>query len=101
MPTYEYACKECGENFEAVQSFSDKPLKTHKAGCGGPVQKVFHARGVVFKGSGFYATDSRSKPSSSKPGSGSSESKTAKKTPDSASKSKTSSSSPKSDAAAD
>lgn len=59
MPTYEYTCKACGENFDIVQSFSDKPLKKHPGGCGGPVQKVFHASGIVFKGSGFYVTDSR------------------------------------------
>jgi putative FmdB family regulatory protein len=58
MPTYEYACKKCGDNFEIFQSFSDKPLKKHKS-CGGDLQKVFHARGIVFKGGGFYATDSR------------------------------------------
>lgn len=58
MPTYEYVCKECGENFETFQSFSDKPLKKHEE-CGGDLQKVFHARGIVFKGSGFYATDSK------------------------------------------
>lgn len=60
MPTYEYACKKCGENFEVFQSFSAKPLKKHPD-CGGELTKVFHARGVVFKGSGFYATDSRPK----------------------------------------
>lgn len=59
MPTYEYTCKTCGENFDIVQSFSDKPLKKHPGDCGGPVQKVFHASGIVFKGSGFYVTDSR------------------------------------------
>lgn len=59
MPTYEYTCKTCGENFDIVQSFSDKPLRKHPGDCGGPVQKVFHASGIVFKGSGFYATDSR------------------------------------------
>jgi putative FmdB family regulatory protein len=58
MPTYEYTCKTCGENFEVFQSFSDKPLKKHK-GCGGQLQKVFHVRGIVFKGSGFYATDAK------------------------------------------
>lgn len=62
MPTYEYLCKQCGERFEKVQSFSARPLKTHDA-CGGEVQKVFHASGVVFKGPGFYATDNRSRPS--------------------------------------
>jgi putative FmdB family regulatory protein len=59
MPTYEYVCKNCGENIEMFQSFSDKPLKKHKT-CGGQLQKVFHARGIVFKGGGFYATDSKS-----------------------------------------
>lgn len=58
MPTYEYACKACGESFEVFQSFSDKPLKKHQD-CGGDLQKVFHARGIVFKGPGFYATDRR------------------------------------------
>ena len=59
MPTYEYTCKKCGQSFDIVQSFSDKPLKKHPGECGGPVQKVFHASGIVFKGSGFYVTDSR------------------------------------------
>jgi putative FmdB family regulatory protein len=59
MPTYEYACKQCGKSLEVFQSFSDKPLKKH-AECGGELKKVFHARGIVFKGSGFYATDSKS-----------------------------------------
>lgn len=63
MPTYEYLCKNCGENIEVFQSFSDKPLKKHKE-CGGELQKVFHARGIVFKGGGFYATDSKSSSSS-------------------------------------
>jgi len=67
MPTYEYLCKDCGQTLEVFQSFSDKPLKKHKE-CGGQLQKVFHARGIVFKGAGFYATDSKagasSKPSS-------------------------------------
>ena len=57
MPTYEYTCKRCGENIEVFQSFSEKPLRKHQE-CGGELQKVFHARGVVFKGSGFYSTDS-------------------------------------------
>lgn len=65
MPTYEYTCKRCGQTIEAVQSFSEKPLRKHKE-CGGELQKVFHARGVVFKGSGFYSTDSRSSAKSTK-----------------------------------
>jgi putative FmdB family regulatory protein len=67
MPTYEYTCKRCGENIEVFQSFSEKPLRKHQE-CGGELQKVFHARGVVFKGSGFYSTDSRSSAASSKKG---------------------------------
>jgi putative FmdB family regulatory protein len=63
MPTYEYVCKNCGESIEIFQSFSDKPLKKHKE-CGGDLQKVFHARGIVFKGGGFYATDSKASTSS-------------------------------------
>ncbi len=62
MPTYEYVCKQCGERFDVFQSFSAKPLRTHDV-CGGPLQKVFHPAGVVFKGPGFYVTDSRSKSS--------------------------------------
>jgi putative FmdB family regulatory protein len=65
MPTYEYTCKGCGQSIEVFQKFSDKPLKVHDA-CGGDLQKVFHARGVVFKGGGFYATDSRGSSSASK-----------------------------------
>lgn len=58
MPTYQYRCTECGEDLEAVQKFSDAPLSTCPA-CGGRLRKVFNAVGVVFKGSGFYRTDSR------------------------------------------
>ncbi len=59
MPTYQYACTECGHQLEAVQSFSDDPL-TICTECQGRLRKVFSAVGVVFKGSGFYRTDSRS-----------------------------------------
>jgi hypothetical protein len=63
MPTYEYACTKCGHQFEAFQSFSDAAL-TQCPECQGEVQKVYSNVGVVFKGSGFYKTDSRtSKPS--------------------------------------
>jgi putative FmdB family regulatory protein len=58
MPTYQYRCTECGEDLEAVQKFSDAPLTICPA-CGGHLRKVFNAVGVVFKGSGFYRTDSR------------------------------------------
>ena len=60
MPTYQYACTQCGEQLEAVQSFSD-PSLTECPACGGSLRKVFSAVGVVFKGSGFYKTDSRAK----------------------------------------
>ena len=59
MPTYEYACKNCGEHVEVVQSFKDDPL-TECPACGGPLRKVFAPVGIVLKGSGFYKTDSRS-----------------------------------------
>ena len=58
MPTYQYACTACGEQLEAVQSFTDAAL-TECPACGGALRKVFSAVGVVFKGSGFYKTDSR------------------------------------------
>ncbi|WP_333768568.1 FmdB family zinc ribbon protein [Streptomyces sp. IBSBF 2435] len=77
MPTYQYQCTECGEGLEAVQKFSDDAL-TVCPNCSGRLRKVFSAVGVVFKGSGFYRTDSRGSSSSSAPaakGSGSSDSK--------------------------
>ena len=66
MPTYQYQCTECGEGLEAVQKFSDEAL-TECPACTGRLRKVFSAVGVVFKGSGFYRTDSRSASSSSSP----------------------------------
>ena len=74
MPTYEYACSACGERLEAVQRFTDAPL-TECPSCGGTLRKLFSSVGVVFKGSGFYKTDSRSRSSSSTPASSSSEAK--------------------------
>ena len=65
MPTYEYACKQCGEHVEVVQSFKDEPL-TECPACGGPLRKVFAPVGIVLKGSGFYKTDSRSAAGGSK-----------------------------------
>ncbi|HEX6073920.1 MAG TPA: FmdB family zinc ribbon protein [Micromonosporaceae bacterium] len=78
MPTYQYTCTTCDHDLEAVQSFSDDPL-TECPECSGRLRKVFSAVGVVFKGSGFYRTDSRAgdKPNGSKGssnGSGGSES---------------------------
>jgi putative FmdB family regulatory protein len=65
MPTYEYACKSCGEHLEVVQSFKDEAL-TECPNCGGPLRKVFGNIGISFKGSGFYKTDSRSSTSAAK-----------------------------------
>ena len=64
MPKYQYQCKDCGEALEVQQSFTDDAL-TVCPNCGGDLRKVFNAVGVVFKGSGFYKTDSRSGSSSS------------------------------------
>lgn len=64
MPTYQYLCTECGGQLEAVQKFTDEPLTVHDD-CGGKLRKVFSPVGIVFKGSGFYRTDSRDKSSSS------------------------------------
>jgi putative FmdB family regulatory protein len=61
VPTYQYACTECGEQLEKVQKFSDDPL-TVCPNCSGRLRKVFSPVGIVFKGSGFYRTDSRSGP---------------------------------------
>ena len=58
MPTYEYACKSCGDHLEVVQSFKDDPLTTCP-NCEGELRKVFGSIGIAFKGSGFYKTDSR------------------------------------------
>jgi putative FmdB family regulatory protein len=84
LPTYEYACKDCGERLEVHQSFSDTPL-TECPACHGSLRKVFGNIAITFKGSGFYKTDSRnsgkngasksSSSSSSSPESSSSESK--------------------------
>ena len=64
MPTYQYVCTECGGQLEAVQKFTDDPLTVHED-CGGRLRKVFSPVGIVFKGSGFYKTDSRGSGSSS------------------------------------
>ncbi|HET9519125.1 MAG TPA: FmdB family zinc ribbon protein [Actinoplanes sp.] len=59
MPTYQYSCTECAESIERVQSFSD-PALTECPACQGRLRKVYNSVGVVFKGTGFYRTDSRS-----------------------------------------
>ena len=78
MPTYQYACTACGHQLEAVQSFADEPL-TECPACEGRLRKVFNAVGVVFKGSGFYKTDSRKTPDSGGSGKESGSEKSASK----------------------
>jgi putative FmdB family regulatory protein len=73
MPTYEYTCRTCGEQLEAVQAFTDDAL-TVCPNCGGELRKVFGSVGIVFKGSGFYKTDSRGTTASTKPADGDSSS---------------------------
>ena len=68
MPTYSYACTECGNRFDAVKAFSDDALTTCPK-CSGRLRKLFNSVGVVFKGSGFYRTDSRESAKSSTNGS--------------------------------
>ncbi|KGN30222.1 FmdB family transcriptional regulator [Knoellia sinensis KCTC 19936] len=79
MPTYAYACRDCDHRFEAVQSFSDDSLSICPE-CDGSLRKVFNSVGVVFKGGGFYRTDSRSASSSSTPASPSSDSSSSSST---------------------
>ena len=100
MPIYEYACTACGERTEARQSFSDPPLEECPH-CGGKLRKLYSPVGIVFKGSGFYATDSKKKSDGSSSGSSSKSSDSAKKSESKpsetkASESKTSTSSEKS-----
>jgi putative FmdB family regulatory protein len=70
VPTYAYACTECEHRFDIVQSFSDDAL-TECPECGGRLRKLFNAVGVVFKGGGFYRTDSRASSSATTPSSSS------------------------------
>jgi putative FmdB family regulatory protein len=63
MPTYEYRCVSCGNLVEVYQRVDEAPLRVCER-CGGELRKVFHPAGIVFKGSGFYATDSRAKQAS-------------------------------------
>ena len=69
MPTYQYQCTDCGEALEVRQSFTDDAL-TVCPNCEGNLRKVFNAVGVVFKGSGFYRTDSRNQKAGAEAGSG-------------------------------
>jgi putative FmdB family regulatory protein len=84
MPIYEYACRDCGEHVEVVQSFKDEPLSTCGL-CGGALRKVFSAAGIIFKGSGYYVTDNRKQ---DKAASGSKSDGEASKSDDAASKAK-------------
>jgi putative FmdB family regulatory protein len=70
VPTYQYVCTECGGQLEAVQKFTDEALTVHDD-CGGRLRKVFSPVGIVFKGSGFYRTDSRKSDSAASSGSSS------------------------------
>lgn len=66
MPVYEYACTACGERTEARQGFDDPPLEECPV-CGGKLRKLYSPVGIVFKGSGFYSTDQKSKKSTREP----------------------------------
>jgi putative FmdB family regulatory protein len=88
VPTYQYACTDCGERTEKVQKFTDEPLSVCSA-CGGRLRKVFSPVGIVFKGSGFYRTDSRN---AAVPANGGSKDKDKEKSGSSASESSGSSS---------
>jgi putative FmdB family regulatory protein len=83
MPTYGYKCDECGVRFERFQHFSEDPVKVCPE-CGGPVRRVIHPVGIVFKGSGFYVTDHRSGSSTALPGKKHDEGSSASSTSDSA-----------------
>jgi len=93
VPTYSYACTECDNRFDAVQAFTDDALTTCPE-CSGRLRKLFNSVGVVFKGSGFYRTDSRdSSKSSVKSESSSSSSSSSEKSSSSSDSSSSSSSS--------
>src|SRR3954447_21333048 len=99
VPTYQYACTACDRRFEAVQSFSDHAL-TECPACGGKLRKVFSSVGIVFKGSGFYPSDSRSRSSTAGSSSSSDGASSSSESSSSASKSDSGSGSAKSDSAA-
>lgn len=75
MPTYVYACDKCGNQFEHFQSFKDEPLQVCVCGSEGTVRRVFQPVGIVFKGSGWYVTDSRNTTNSSVSNNGSKDKK--------------------------
>ena len=92
MPTYSYACTECDNRFDAVQAFTDDAL-TACPECSGRLRKLFNSVGVVFKGSGFYRTDSREASKSSVKSDSSSSSSSSEKTSSSSDSSSSSSTS--------
>jgi putative FmdB family regulatory protein len=92
VPTYQYACTACDHRFDAVQSFSD-PSLTECPECGGKLRKLYGSVGVVFKGSGFYRTDSRSESKSKSSASSTTSSSSEKSSSSAASSSSTSSTS--------
>jgi putative FmdB family regulatory protein len=96
VPTYSYACTQCDNRFDIVQSFSDNSL-TECPQCAGKLRKLFNSVGIVFKGSGFYRNDSRSTSTSSE-ASSSSDSSSKKESTSSSSSSDSSSSSSSSSA---
>jgi putative FmdB family regulatory protein len=91
VPTYSYACTECGDRFDAVQAFSDSALTTCSK-CNGRLRKLFGNVGVVFKGSGFYRTDSRESSKSSTKSSSNGSASSSESTSSSSSSEKSSSS---------
>ena len=93
MPTYSYACTECDNRFDAVQAFSDDALTTCEK-CSGRLRKLFNSVGIVFKGSGFYRTDSRESAKKSSDSTNGSSTSDSPKTSTSTEKSSSSSSAP-------
>ncbi len=98
MPTYQYQCTDCGNALEVRQSFTDDALTMCPA-CEGTLRKVFNAVGVVFKGSGFYRTDSRSSTTASSPAKSTSDSSSSTTSSSTSSSSSSTSSSSTSSAA--
>ncbi len=91
MPTYSYACTECDNKFDIVQSFTDDSL-TECPECTGKLRKLFNSVGIVFKGSGFYRTDSRSGSTASESAKSDSKSSTSESAPAASSSSSSSTS---------
>jgi putative FmdB family regulatory protein len=95
VPTYQYACTDCADRLEVVQKFTDDSLSVCPS-CGGRLRKIFSPVGIVFKGSGFYRTDSRTSQKSAEPAAASSNGSDGKKADSAVSSDSSSSSSDKS-----